>query len=284
MTRVAVVTDSASDLTPEQAGVGNVTLVPLLVTFGEQEYRAGVDMSAEQFWTELTKPGAPFPKTAAAAPGTFRDAFAGLFAQGVDEIVYIGVGSKLSATLQSAQVAREMLADKPIRIVDSESATLGQGVLALTAGAMAAAGASSDEIVAAIEARRSTLSLYLVLDTLEYLKRGGRISAAQAAIGSVLSVKPIITIENGVVETADRPRTRSKARARLLELYAELKGKAERVAILHGRAPEVDQFADELAAGLKFPRDEMTFNLVGASVGPHVGPGAYGAVVLPRAG
>ena len=280
MTRVAVVTDSASDLTPAQATASGLTLVPLLVTFGDKEYRAGVDMSAEQFWAELTKPGAPFPKTAAAAPGTFRDAFAGLFAQGADEIVYVGVGSKLSATLQSAKVASEMLADRPIRIVDSESATLGEALLALTAAAMAADGAGSDEIVAAVERRRVSLRLFLVLDTLEYLKRGGRISAAQAAIGSVLSIKPIITIENGVVETADRPRTRGKARARLLELLAG--PPAERVAILDCQAPEVNVFADELAATLDFPRDEMTFSLVGASIGPHVGPGAYGAVVLPK--
>ena len=279
MTRIAVVTDSASDLTPEQAAAAGITLVPLLVTFGDREYRAGVDMSAEMFWAELTAPGAPFPKTAAAAPGTFRDTFASLLAEGADEIVYVGVGSKLSATVQSAKVARAMVADGTIRIIDSESATLGQAVLALTAASMAAQGASGADIVAAVERRRATLRLYLVLETLEYLKRGGRISAAQAAIGSVLSVKPIITIENGVVETADRPRTRGKARARLLELLAG--SRAERVAILHGRAPDVDLFADELAAVLDFPREQMTFNLLGASVGPHVGPGSYGAVVLP---
>ncbi len=275
-----MVTDSASDLTPQQAAAGNVTLVPLLVTFGDKEYRAGVDMSAEMFWTELTKPGAPFPRTAAAAPGTFRDTFAGLFAQGADEIVYVAVGSKLSATLQSARVASEMLADRAIHIVDSESATLGQALLALSAAEKATSGAPAAEVVADVERRRSTLRLYLVLETLEHLKRGGRISAAQAAIGSVLSIKPIITIENGVVETADRPRTRGKARARLLELLAG--SPPERVAILHGQAPGVELFADELAAVLDFPREQMTFNLVGASVGPHVGPGAYGAVVLPR--
>ena len=100
-----------------------------------------------------------------------------------------------------------------------ETASLGQGLLALTAGAMAAVGASAAEIAANMERRRRSVRLYIVLDTLEYLKRGGRISAAQAAIGSVLSVKPIITIEDGVVETVDRPRTRGKARARLLELF-----------------------------------------------------------------
>jgi DegV family protein with EDD domain len=281
MSRVAVITDSASDLTPAQAKAGNVTIVPLLVYFGEKEYRAGDNMSAEDFWAELTRPGAPFPRTSAASPGAFKDAYDKAFADGVDEVVCVTVGSKLSATIKSAQVAKEMLPGKSIHVVDTETASLGQGLLALTAGAMAAVGASGAEIVANIERRRSTIRLFIVLDTLEYLKRGGRISAAQAAIGSVLSVKPIITIDEGVVETADRPRTRGKARARLLELFADVKG-PERVAILDCKAPEVASFADDLAQQLKFPREEMTFNLVGPSVGPHVGPGAYGAVVLPR--
>jgi len=281
MTRVAVITDSACDLTPSQAEAGNVTVVPLLVYFGDKEYRAGLDMSAEDFWAELTRPGAPFPRTSAASPGTFKEAFDIAFADGADEIVCVSVGSKLSATIKSAQVAADMLPGKPIHIVDTETASLGQGLLALTAGAMAAVGAGGQEIVADLERRRSGALLYIVLDTLEYLKRGGRISAAQAAIGSVLSVKPIITIEDGVVETADRPRTRGKARARLLELFEGVK-QPERVAILDCKAPEVQTFADDLAKLLKFPREEMTFNLVGPSVGPHVGPGAYGAVVLPR--
>jgi DegV family protein with EDD domain len=277
---VAVVTDSASDLTPEQATAGHLTLVPLFVYFGEKEYRAGVDMSAEQFWAELTRAGAPFPRTSAAAPGAFQETYERLFEEGADEIVCITVGSKLSATIKSAQVAAEMLPERKVRVVDSESATLGQGLLALTAAAMAAVGSSADEIVANIEKRKASVRLYLVLDTLEYLKRGGRMSAAKAAISSVLSVKPIITIQNGVVEAVDRPRTRTKARARLLELFEG--AKPERIAILDCQAPEVESFAEDLGRLLHFRRDEMTVNLVGPSVGPHVGPGSYGAVVLPK--
>ncbi|MDP8904291.1 MAG: DegV family protein [Chloroflexota bacterium] len=279
MNRVAVVTDSASDLSPAQAAAAGITVVPLLLSFGEREYRAGVDISPEEFWTELTRPGAPFPKTAAAAPGTFRDAFAGLFAQGANEIVYVGVGQKLSATLQSAQVARGMLAERPIHIVDSASASMGIGLLALEAAERAAQGATAAEIADELERRRDQVRCYIVLETLEYLKRGGRISAAQAAIGSVLSVKPIITLEDGSVQTADKPRTRGKARARLLELLGAVP--AQRVAVLHARSPDLDAFADELADRLSFPRQEMTISLIGSSVGPHVGPGAYGAVILP---
>ena len=279
MARVAVVTDSASDLDPGQASAAGITVVPLLVTFGDREYRAGVDMSPTQFWAELTAPGAPFPRTAAAAPGTFRQAFEQLFEGGADEILYVGVGQKLSATIQSAQVAREMLPERSIRIVDSASASMGIGLLALLAAELAAGRAAAAEIADEIARRRAGLRLYVVLETLEYLKRGGRISPARAAIGSVLSVKPIITLADGVVETADRPRTRGKARARLLELLAQVK--PEKLAVLNGQSPDIDEFATELASATGFPRERMTIHLIGSSVGPHVGPGAYGAVILP---
>ncbi|HUG47720.1 MAG TPA: DegV family protein [Candidatus Limnocylindria bacterium] len=281
MSRVAVVTDSASDLTPEQAQAAGVTVVPLLCTFGEKEYRAGVDMSPDDFWQELTKPGALFPKTAACAPGDFRETFNRLLSNGADEIVYVGVGEKLSATIASAKIARDLVGREKVHIVDSATASMGIGLLALLAAEQAAAGASGADIAADIERRRDDLRLYVVLETLEYLKRGGRISPARAAIGGVLSVKPIITIENGEVGTADKPRTRGKARARLIELLSQ--GKPEKVAVLHGQAPDVDVFAAELAAATGFPRDQMSVNLVGPSVGPHVGPGAYGAVILHAA-
>jgi len=278
VSRVAIVTDSASDLTEQQAASAGITIVPLLVTFGEREYRAGVDLSAEDFWRELTAPGAPFPKTAATAPGTFNEAFESLFAGGAEEIVYVGVASKLSATVGSAIVARDMTPERKIHIVDSNTASMGVGLLAMVASETAATGASGDEVVASVEARRDKIKLYVVLETLEYLKRGGRISPARAAIGGVLSVKPIITLDDGVVETADRPRTRGRARERLLELIAATK--PERIAILHGQAADVEDFAAEVAKVTGLPRERMTLNLIGASVGPHVGPGAYGAVAV----
>lgn len=279
MSNVAIVTDSASDLPVDEATARGVTVVPLLVTFGDKEYRAGVDITGEGFWRELTAPGAPFPRTAAAAPGTFLDAFEGLFATGADEVVYVGVGGRLSATVGSAKVAREMLPNRNIHVVDSNTASLGVGMLAYLGVEMAGEGASGEEIAAELERRRDSVKLYVVLETLEYLKRGGRISPARAAIGNVLSVKPIITLEEGVVETADRPRTRSRARARLLQLLVATK--PQRIAILHGQAPDIEAFAAELSAATGVPRDRMSLNLIGPSVGPHVGPGAYGAVTMP---
>jgi DegV family protein with EDD domain len=278
VSRIAVVVDSASDLAPDVAKSSGITVVPLLVTFGDKEYRAGIDLSGEDFWRELTAPGAPFPKTAAAAPGTFKETFERLFNEGADEIVYVGVGSKLSATLGSAKVAREMLPDKKINVVDSNTASMGTGLLALYAAEKAASGMSAEQVVASVNDKLDKVKLYVVLETLEYLKRGGRISPARAAIGNVLSVKPIITLEEGVVETADRPRTRGRARERLMELLVATK--PERIAILHGQAPDIEAFAAELSAATGVSRDKMTITLIGPSVGPHLGPGAYGAVTM----
>ncbi len=281
MSRISVVTDSASDLEPQEAEQRGIVVVPLYVTFGEREFRAGVDLSSREFWRELTAAGAAFPKTAAAPPGAFRDAFERLFAEGAEDIIYVGVGAKLSATIASAKVARDGLpADRQahVHVVDSRGASMGVALLAQMAVDMAAQGQSAQDIVTKIERRRDDVKFFVALETLEYLKRGGRISPARAAIGNVLSVKPIITIEDGQVETADRPRTRGKARARLLELLSE--PKPEQVWLLHGEAQGMDEFAAELAHASGFPREQMSIHLIGPSVGPHVGPGAYGGVVL----
>ena len=281
MSRIGVVTDSVSDIEPAEAAERGLVVVPLYVTFGDREYKAGVNLSNKEFWRELTAAGNAFPRTAAAPPGAFREVFDKLFADGAEDVIYVGVGSKLSATVASAKVARDGMPTERqahIHIVDSASASMGITLLAQMAVDMAAQGKSATEIVAELERRRDDVKFFVMLETLEYLKRGGRISAAQAAIGSVLSVKPIITVEDGVVETADRPRTRGKARARLLELLSEKK--VEQVWLLHGDADGMDEFAADLAKQTGFPRDKMSTHLIGASVGPHVGPGAYGAVVL----
>ncbi len=281
MSRIGIVTDSVSDLEPAEAAQRGIVVVPLFVTFGDKEYRAGVDLSSKDFWRELTAAGAAFPKTAAAPPGSFRETFDRLFAEGSEDVIYVGVGSKLSATVASARVARDgMAADRQghIYVVDTASASMGVTLLAQMAVDLAAKGRSAAEIVAELERRRDDVRLYVALETLEYLKRGGRISPARAAIGNVLSVKPIITMEDGIVETADRPRTRSRARARLLELLSA--HKLEQVWLLHGEAEGMEEFAHDLAAASGFPREKMSMHLIGPSVGPHVGPGAYGAVTL----
>jgi DegV family protein with EDD domain len=278
MARVAIVTDSASDIPPARAAERGISVVPLLVRFGDTEYRSGIDLSTEAFWARLTAPDAPFPKTAACSPGEFQRIFQERFDAGAASVVCVTVGSKLSATHQSAIIARDAMRGREVHIVDSETASMGIGSLAELAADLADQGLAADQIARVLEARRGDSKLYVVLETLEYLKRGGRISGARAAIGTVLSVKPIITIEDGVVETADKPRTRGKARERLLELLTERP--VERIDVLHGMAPGIEAFADELARRAGVDRGRVTIQPIGPTVGPHVGPGAYGAVML----
>lgn len=277
---VAIVTDSASDLPPERAAQRGVTVVPLIVSFGGQSWKAGEELSITDFYTRLQAPDAPFPTTAACSPADFQAAFQRRFNEGAEAVVCITVGGRLSGTFKAASIARDALPDREIHVIDSETAAASLLMLAELAAEAAAAGASAPEIVALVEGRKPDSHLFFVVDTLEYLKRGGRISATQAAIGSVLMVKPIITIEHGVVETVDRPRTRGKARARLLELLTVKP--VERMVVIHTHAPGIGTFAEDLASATGIPLEQVPTLLIGPSVAPHVGPGAYGAAILLR--
>jgi DegV family protein with EDD domain len=282
LTRVAIFTDSASDLDPAVAAEAGIGIVPLLVSFGPQTFKAGVELSTADFWERMTAPDAPFPTTAASSPGEFKAAYEAAFTDGADAIVSIHVAGTLSGTLKSAQIARDMLPDREIHVVDSLGASMAQGILARMGLELAAKGHSAAEIAEVLETRAPDMVMYVALETLEYLKKGGRISGAQAAIGTLLSVKPIIVVKHGVVETGDRVRTRSKARERLMEMVLERP--VERLAILHTLSPDVEAFRDELVSRIPDgPRvEDVEIALVGPSVGPHLGPGCVGAVALYR--
>lgn len=280
MGRVAIVTDSASDLTAEDASANGIRIVPLYVRFGEEEFRAGVDLSTAEFWTRMVAPDAPFPTTAAASPGDFQAAFQEELGGGAAAIVCVTVGGKLSATFKSAELAAQALPGEEIHVVDSDSASMGVGLLALLGAELAADGLPAAEIAATLRGRVGDIDLYVALDTLEYLRKGGRLSPTRAAIGTVLSIKPIITVTDGEVETADRVRTRAKARERVVELLTAKP--VERIAILHTPPADAAAFGRAVLAGLPGGVDagHATAAVVGPSVGPHIGPGCLGAVVL----
>lgn len=279
MSRVAIVTDSASDFDPARAASLGISVVPLVVNFGAETFNAGVNLSTDDFWKRMKAPGSPFPTTAACSPGEFQTTYQRLIDEGADGIVSIHVAETLSGTIKAARVGAAMFGER-IRIVDSMSASMGEGVLAELAVRMAGQGASAGEIADAVTRRRGDIGVYLALETLEYLKRGGRISGAQAAIGTLLSVKPIIEIKDGKVETAERVRTRGKAREKLVELLAT--GPMDRLSILHTTDADVEEFAEQLIPRIPggIDRSKVTIDLVGASVGPHLGPGCVGAVAL----
>ncbi len=280
MSRVAVVTDSASDMDPARAASLGIAIVPLIVSFGKDTYSAGVDLSTDAFWQRMTAPDAPFPTTAACSPGDFQVAYQRAFDDGAEAIVSIHVAGTLSGTIKAAEVGAGMFKDREIRIVDSMSASMGEGVLAELAVRIASEGAAAAEIAQVVTSRREDIGVYLALETLEYLKRGGRISGAQAAIGTLLSVKPIIEIKDGRVETAERVRTRGKAREKLVELLAVRP--IERLSILHTTNADAEAFAEQLIPRVPggIDRSKVTIDLVGPSVGPHLGPGCVGAVAL----
>ncbi len=281
MARVAIFTDSASDLDPAEAAASGIKIVPLLVSFGSETFKAGVELSGPDFWKRMTAPDAPFPTTAASSPGDFKEAYEAAFEAGAEAVVSIHVAGSLSGTIKSAQIARDMLPDREIHVVDSLGASMAEGILARMGIELAEADVPAEEIAAELESRAPDMRMYVALETLEYLKKGGRISGTQAAIGTLLSVKPIIMVKHGEVTTAERVRTRSKARERLLELIFERP--VERIAILHTVAPDVEAFRAEVLKRLPGVDPEtVTVELVGPSVGPHLGPGCVGAAVLYR--
>ena len=285
--RVAIVTDSTADLPPEVAAARGITVVPLFVSFGDQEFRAGVDLSTAAFWERMLAPDAPFPTTAAAAPGTFGDAFQAALDAGAEAVVCVTISTQLSASFTSADVGAQMLPERDVTVVDSRTASLAEGLLVLHAADLADEGKSAAEIASAVRARLADIDLYLALDTLEYLRKGGRLSAGRAAIGTILSMKPIITVADGLVEVIERPRTRSKARERVLEIIAGGR-EVERVAVLYspGEGTDPAAYRDQLLARLPGTIDPSTviIGALGPSIGPHVGPRCLGAVVLRRPG
>ena len=278
MARIAFVTDSASDLDPGVAQAHGIRVVPLVVTFGETTYRAGVDLSTAEFWERMTAPDAPFPKTAASSPGDVKAIYDAAFAEGADAIVSVHVAGTLSGAIKSAEIARDMLPDREIHVVDSQGASMAESILCFLGQDLAAGGMPAAEIAETLTDRANDLRMVVSLETLEYLKKGGRISGTQAAIGTLLSVKPILAVEHGVVETADKPRTRSKSRERCIQLIVERP--IERISILHTMAPDVEEFTAEVVRRGGLDRSDVMVSIVGPSVGPHLGPGGVGAAVL----
>jgi DegV family protein with EDD domain len=286
LSTTAVITDSTADLTPDQAAAAGIRVAPLTVTFGSESFQVGVDLTTEQFWDRLLAPGAPIPSTAAPSPGTFKAMFEDCFAGGADAIVCMLIGAELSGTFQSATVAASMLPDREIHLIDTRSTSMSTGLPALMASELAAEGLPAAEIADRVRARLPDVDLYVAVDTLEYLRKGGRLSAAQSVVGNILSVKPLITVRDGTVVLTERQRSRAKARARVIELIAA--HPVERLAIVHtptSTPDEVQAFRDALVAALPdLPASAITVGLLGASTGPHLGPDLMGACFLAKAG
>ena len=285
MSRTAIVTDSTADLAPAAAAAAGIRVVPLYVQFGEDSFRVGVDLTTEQFWERLLAPGAPIPSTASPSPGSFMEEFEACFAEGADGVVCLVIGSQISSTYQSATVAAQLMPGREIHVIDTGSTSMATGIPAEMAAAMAATGMPAAEIAAAIRDRLPDVDLFVAVDTLEYLRKHGRLSAARSAIGTMLSIKPIITVRDGLIVVADQPRSRTRARRRVIELIAERP--IERLAIMHtptSTPDEVATFRDALVAQIPGGIDpsRVSVGLLGASTGPHLGPDLIGACFVRR--
>ncbi len=269
---VRVVTDSACDLPDDLIERNGIEVVPLTIRFGNEELIDRKELSTDEFWRRLADSDV-LPETSAPSAGAFEGAFRRQVEDGATGIICINLSSKLSATMQSAQVAAQAVqANCPVVVIDSLMVSMGLGSLCLTAAQRAADGDSLESIVANVTDRRNRSKLYGALDTLEFLKKGGRVGNARALLGTMLAIKPVLEVRDGVVEEAGKVRTRSKALRLLVDRVKE--GPFENLSVLHGNAPDVDELLDllePLAA-----RDQIVVGQIGPVIGTHAGPRVIG--------
>ncbi|MEI5011137.1 DegV family protein [Streptomyces sp. NPDC058423] len=277
---VAIVTDSTAYLPPQTMELHGITAVPLTVVLGNQALEEGTEISARSLAQALQKRRSV--TTSRPSPETFAAAYRATAEAGAAGIVSLHLSSEFSGTYDAAVLAARE-APVPVRVVDTGMVAMALGFCALAAAEAVDAGGSLDEAVAAAEKRAAGTSAFFYVDTLDYLRRGGRIGAAQALFGSALAVKPLLQLEGGRIELKEKVRTASKAIARLEELAAERAGAGRvDIAVHHLAAPER---ASALAERLRerVPNlGELHVSEVGAVIGAHTGPGLLGAVVSPR--
>ncbi|MCS7221320.1 MAG: DegV family protein [Anaerolineae bacterium] len=278
---VRIVTDSTSDLPRELAEQLGIRIVPLRVIFGAESLRDGIDITPEAFFNRL-KASPVLPTTSQPSPADFQAVFQEAIQAG-EEIVCLTISAALSGTYLSATMARESFLNPPISVIDTRTTSMALGMLAEEAARMAMAGASRQQIVARVERLIPLTHVLFTVDTLEYLQRGGRIGGAQALLGTLLNIKPLLTLRDGRVEPVERVRTKRKALDRMIEIAvqrAQETGYGYRVAVIHGQAPdEADYVASRACDQIRCI--DLHQSEVGPVLGTHVGPGVVGIAFMP---
>jgi len=273
MSRIRVVTDSASDLPEAFARRLDVDVVSLTIRFGDEEFTDRVDLTPDLFWAKC-KSSKTLPETAAPSPGAFQAAYERARSDGCDGVIVLTLSSLLSATHQSATLAAEAVAGViDVRVLDTLNVSMGQGLIVIDVAELAATGASLDELVARAETLVPKAGVVAALDTLEHLIKGGRVGGAKALLGQVLSIKPFIELKDGIVAEAGRQRTRAKALnavANVARSHAPLR----RLALIQGACTDVATL-EALIADIpsEFP---LIVTDIGPVVGTHGGPGIIG--------
>lgn len=277
MKKICIVTDSTADLTPAQAESLGVTVRPLSVVFGDKVYLDGIDIKPDTFYSMLAT-SSVLPTTSQPSPGEFVEVYERLFSQGCNTIISIHLSSGLSGTFQAAKQAAEHMG-KDIRVVDSRSISVGVGVQVVAAAEAVKSGKSVDEVLAVIETSRLNHELLFTLNTLEYLAKGGRIGKAKSLLGSLLNIKPIIRVDDGIYVDAGKARSQKQALDQMVQIFTDLSRgrKVKRIGVAVGAATEAGL---HLQASLKEAFGvEPTFGLVGPVIGVHTGPGTVGAAI-----
>jgi DegV family protein with EDD domain len=273
--KVAIMTDSVANLPVDVIKEHNIYVIPQILNWEGKSLLDQIDISTEEFYRRLPQ-SKDLPKTSQPSPGQFTEHFMKV-AEGAESIVAIFVSQLLSGTLQSAHLGAEAMGDYPIEIVDSRSASLGLGLLAVAAARMAAEGRDYKEIAAHVRSLVPRMRVMFVVDTLEYLHKGGRIGGAQRLVGSMLSIKPVLHLEDGKIEPLASIRTKTKAVQHMLDLVlSEVKGKTKvHAGVIHaGAEAEALRLADIIRAEVN-PR-ELIINELTPVIGANVGPGIIG--------
>jgi DegV family protein with EDD domain len=274
---VKIVTDSVSDLPSEVVEELGITVIPILVRFGEEAYRDGIDLTAEQFYDRL-KSSKTLPVTSVPSLGTFAEAYDRL-AQETNEILAIILSSKLSGTYEVAlQSIGLMKRECRVKVIDSQWATIAHGFIVMKAAKAAQAGAGLDEIMDITRKTIPRVNFLSTFPSLEYLKRGGRIGRAQVFLGAMLRLNPIITLKDGVVEPAGRTRSRAKAIERLYD-FAINYSYIEEMAIEDAACPEdAEALVERLSS--KFPKERVYRSKTTPAIGAYTGPGLLLIAIL----
>jgi DegV family protein with EDD domain len=274
---VRIVTDSSCDLPQGMADALGIRIVPLSIRFGDTEYIDRTTITATEFWSKCAA-SPTLPETAAPSPGQFEETYRSLAAEGATAIIVVSLSSDLSATMQSAELAARAVAPGiDVRIVDSRNASMGLGLTVLACAELAATGASADEVVARAQSVIPRTRVFAALDTLDNLKKGGRIGGAKAMLATVMSIKPLISIKNGLVAEAGKQRTRSKALAHLVDILRNQEVPIERLSVLNAQCSDVDAF---VAMVKEVYSGEIIIGDIGAVIGTHAGQGTIGIVFL----
>ena len=272
---VRVVTDSTSDIPPELAKELDISVVPLTVQFGDKSFLDGVDITPDQFFQWLTE-SPQLPTTSQPSPGAFLDVYRGLL-EAEHQVVSIHISDNLSGTLNSARQAKEQLGDAPVEIVDSRQAAISLGLVVIATARAAKNGASYEETQAVARQALGQVQLFALLETLEYLRKGGRIGKVRGFIGTLLHVRPIITVTDGIVHSVISVRSRAQGIRYMLTL-AEERSPLLQAAVFYSTTPDE---AEELAEQVRpmVSDGNVIIGRVGPVIGTHVGPGTVGVVL-----